>query len=408
MALEIFAGAFLSASLHVLFDRLASSEELLLELGMKLLVVDKVLDHAEVKQFTDERVKRWLVRVKNAVYDAEDLLDEITTEALRRKMEAADSQTGPTHVLNSFSTWFKAPLADHQSMESKVKMIIGKLEVLAQAIDVLALKGDGKKLPQRLPSTSLVDECCVYGRDEIKEEMIKRLLSDNTGRNKIDVISIVGMGGAGKTTLAQLLYNDGKVKGHFHLKAWVCVSEEFCLLKVTKSILEGIGSAASSHMQSENLDLLQQNLKDSLGDKKFLLVLDDVWEKCPSEGAGLRIPLLAAWEGLRIPLLAAGEGSKVVVTTRNRNVAKSCAHCWSLFENLAFENGASGPYPQLESIGRKIVAKCQGLPLAVKALGCLLYSKTDRRNGNKFWRLSRSPIASETMFCLLLHFPQGP
>ncbi|WKA00382.1 hypothetical protein VitviT2T_018739 [Vitis vinifera] len=168
MALEMFAGAFLSASLQVLFDRLASSEvwsfiggqnvseELLLELGMKLLVVDKVLDHAEVKQFTDERVKRWLVRVKNDVYDAEDLLDEITTEALRRKMEAADSQTGPTHVLNSFSTWFKAPLADHQSMESKVKKIIGKLEVLAQAIDVLALNGDGKKLPQRLPSTSLV------------------------------------------------------------------------------------------------------------------------------------------------------------------------------------------------------------------------------------------------------------
>ena len=64
-------------------------------------------------------------------------------------------------------------------------------------------------------------------------------------------------------------------------------------------------------MQSENLDLLQQKLKESLGDKKFLLVLDDVWEKCRSE-----------WEGLRIPLLAAGEGRKVVVTTRNPNVGK--------------------------------------------------------------------------------------
>ena len=135
-------------------------------------------------------------------------------------------------------------------------------------------------------------------------------------------------------------------------------------------------------MQSENLDLLQQKLKESLGDKKFLLVLDDVWEKCCSE-----------WEGLRIPLLAAGEGSKVVVTTRNPNVGKimradhthpleglSEAHCWSLFQKLAFENKDSCPYPQvLESIGRKLVAKCRGLPLAVKALRSLLYSKTDRR-----------------------------
>ena len=117
MALELVGGAFLSASLQVLFDRLASSEvwsiiggqkvsdKLLLELRTKLLVVDKVLDHAEVKQFTDGGVKNCLVTVKNVVYDAEDLLDEIATEALRCKMEDSDSSS-------SFSTWFKAPRAD--------------------------------------------------------------------------------------------------------------------------------------------------------------------------------------------------------------------------------------------------------------------------------------------------------
>ncbi|XP_034701830.1 putative disease resistance RPP13-like protein 1 isoform X2 [Vitis riparia] len=395
MALELVGGAFLSASLQVLFDRLASSEvwsfiggqkvskELLLELREKLRVVDEVLDHAEVKQFADKEVKRWLVGVKNAVYDAEDLLDEISTEALRRRMEAADSQTGLTDALNSFSTRLMAPLADHPSMELRVKMIIRKLEVHAETKDKLGLKpGDGEKLPQRSPSTSLQDDSCVFGRDKVKEEMIKRLLSDNVSTNRIDVISIVGMGGAGKTTLAQLLYNDARVKGHFALTAWVCVSEEFLLVRVTKLILEEIECATLSDMQSSNLNLLQKKLKKSLADQKFLLVLDDVWKKgCSSE-----------WDQLRIPLLAAGKGSKVVVTTRDSDVATimradhthpleglSQAHCWSLFEKLAFENGASGPYPHLESIGRKIVAKCQGLPLAVKALGRLLYPKTDGR-----------------------------
>ena len=322
--------------------------------------MDAVLNHAEAKQFTEPAVKEWLLHVKGTLYDAEDLLDEIATEALRCKMEADDhSQTGSAQVWNSISTWVKAPLANYRSsIESRVKEMIGKLEVLEKAIDKLGLKpGDGEKLPPRSPSTSLVDESCVFGRNEIKEEMMTRLLSDNVSTNKIDVISIVGMGGAGKTTLAQLLYNDSRVKGHFALTAWVCVSEEFLLVRVTKLILEGIGCATPTDMQSENLDLLQLKLKGSLGDKKFLLVLDDVWEKGCSE-----------WDRLRIPLLDAGKGSKVVVTTRNTKVAAvmqavhphyllgelSAEDCWSLFKKLAFENGDSTTFPQLESIGRKI------------------------------------------------------
>ena len=123
--------AFLSASLQVLFDRLASrdvlsfirgrklSDALLKRLERKLLVVHAVLNDAEVKQFTNPYVKKWLVLLKEAVYDAEDILDEIATEALRHKMEAAES------------TWVPAPF-DSQSMESRVKEIIDRLEEMAQ------------------------------------------------------------------------------------------------------------------------------------------------------------------------------------------------------------------------------------------------------------------------------------
>ncbi|RVW70978.1 putative disease resistance RPP13-like protein 1 [Vitis vinifera] len=150
-----------------------------------------------------------------------------------------------------------------------------KLMITPRLAQLRSFTSNGEKLPPRSPSTSLVDESRVFGKNEIKEEMMTRLLSDNISTNKIDVISIVGMGDAGKTTLAQLLYNDARMEERFDLKAWVCVLEEFLLVRVTKLILEGIRCATPSDMQSDNLDLLKLKLKGSLGDKKFLLVLDD-------------------------------------------------------------------------------------------------------------------------------------
>ena len=94
MALELVGGVFLSASLQVFFDRLASSkvldfirgqklsDSLFNKLKIKLLIADAVLNHAEMKQFTDLAVKEWLLHVKDTLYDAEDLLDKIATEAL--------------------------------------------------------------------------------------------------------------------------------------------------------------------------------------------------------------------------------------------------------------------------------------------------------------------------------------
>eukprot|EP00261_Vitis_vinifera_P032016 XP_019073259.1 PREDICTED: putative disease resistance RPP13-like protein 1 isoform X4 [Vitis vinifera] len=400
------ADVLLSASLQVLFERLASpelinfirrrnlSDELLSELKRKLVVVLNVLDDAEVKQFSNPNVKEWLVHVKGAVYDAEDLLDEIATDALRCKMEAADSQTGGTLKAwkwNKFSASVKTPFAI-KSMESRVRGMIDLLEKIAlEKVGLGLAEGGGEKRsprPRSPISTSLEDDSIVVGRDEIQKEMVEWLLSDNTTGDKMGVMSIVGMGGSGKTTLARRLYNDEEVKKHFDLQAWVCVSTEFLLIKLTKTILEEIRSPPTS---ADNLNLLQLQLKEQLSNKKFLLVLDDVWNLNPRDEGYMELSDREGWERLRTPLLAAAEGSKIVVTSRNKSVAEamkaapthdlgklSSEDSWSLFKKHAFGDRDPNAFLELERIGRQIVDKCQGLPLAVKALGCLLYSKDEK------------------------------
>uniref|UniRef100_F6H8Z2 Disease resistance RPP13-like protein 1 n=1 Tax=Vitis vinifera TaxID=29760 RepID=F6H8Z2_VITVI len=388
MAGAIVGGALLSASIEVLLHRMASREvltflrrqrlsaTLLRKLRIKLLAVQVVLDDAEAKQFTKSAVKDWLDDLKDAVYDAEDLLDDITTETLRCKMES-DAQTSATQVRDITSASLN-PFGG--GIESRVEEITDKLEYLAQEKDVLGLKeGVGEKLSQRWPATSLVDESGeVYGREGNIKEIIEYLLSHNASGNKISVIALVGMGGIGKTTLAQLVYNDRRVVECFDLKAWVCVSDEFDLVRITKTILKEIDSGASEkYSDDSDLNLLQLKVKERLSKKKFLLVLDDVWNENYTN-----------WHMLQTPFTVGLNGSKIIVTTRSDKVASimrsvhihhlgqlSFEDCWSLFAKHAFENGDSSLHPELEEIGKGIVKKCKGLPLAAKTLGGALYSE---------------------------------
>jgi replication-associated recombination protein RarA len=178
-------------------------------------------------------------------------------------------------------------------------------------------------------------------------------------------------GGIGKTTLAQLVYKDNSVKEHFDLQAWVCVSDEFDVFRVMKTILEEVGSATIA--DSKNQNLLQLTLNEKLKGKKFLLVLDDV-----------RNENSADWEMLSTPFKVGEHGIVVIVTTRTDDVA-SIMHtipthrlktlleedCWLLFAKHAFGIN-SDAHSKLEVIGRKIVKKSKGLPLAAKTIRSLL------------------------------------
>lgn len=158
----------------------------------------------------------------------------------------------------------------------------------------------------------------------------------------------------GKTTLAKLVYNDESVKNHFDLKLWMHVYEDFTMPRLIKEIIDSITGCVN---ENSTVDQLQTRLRDSLKDKRFLLVLDDVWNDNPNK-----------WFQLRDLLMDGSKGSKLIVTTRKMSVAslmgtvppynlKGLSHkdCLSLFVKFAFEEGQEKQLQNLRRIGEQIV-----------------------------------------------------
>ncbi|XP_043714927.1 putative disease resistance protein RGA3 [Telopea speciosissima] len=419
---QLFGGSFLSAFLQVAFDRFASPEllDFLLQWEIDLdeveslkrtsAMIQALSDEAEVKQFTNGAVKMWLDHLKQLLYDADDILDEYATELLRLKLESAH-QTQQVYNITE-------ELRGIKRSGSKVKEINQRLKTVTQEGVALGLNssmgfGSSRSLVfnQRPPTSSLVNKYKVFGRVEDMEKIVGWLLSDKTPKtpspsdnsNNFSVLPIVGMGGVGKTTLAQLVYNDEKVRKHFHLKAWVCVSEDFNMLRLTKEILE---SAIGPSPVSLSLDLLQMKLQEVLSEKRFLLVLDDMWNENYER-----------WDALSTVFAFSKPGSKILVTTRNKGVASivrtvpnnhclkglSDEACFSLVRRHTFmDENTSDANQKLELFGQEIVKKCKGLPLAVKTLAGLLRDKRESSQWkaileNEIWDLKESEILPSLM-----------
>ncbi|KAG4381854.1 hypothetical protein GLYMA_15G230700v4 [Glycine max] len=388
--LECVGGAFLSSFLGTVFQKLASpqvldffrgtkiDQKLRKDLENKLFSIQAVLDDAEQKQFGNMQVRDWLIKLKVAMLDVEDVLDEIQHSRLQVQPQS-ESQTCTCKVPNFFKS---SPVSSfNKEINSSMKNVLDDLDDLASRMDNLGLKkasglvagsgsgsGSGGKVPQ---STSSVVESDICGRDGDKEIIINWLTSDTD--NKLSILSIVGMGGLGKTTLAQLVYNDPRIVSKFDVKAWICVSEEFDVFNVSRAILDTITDSTD---HGRELEIVQRRLKEKLADKKFLLVLDDVWNESRSK-----------WEAVQNALVCGAQGSRILVTTRSGKVSSTMGskehklrllqedYCWKLFAKHAFRDDNLPRDPGCPEIGMKIVKKCKGLPLALKSMGSLLHSK---------------------------------
>ncbi|KAM6570817.1 hypothetical protein CsatB_018802 [Cannabis sativa] len=397
MATELVAGALLSASLQVLFERLASKEipklfqgkkstlKLLDKMKTRLLSANKLLNDAEEKQLRDDNVREWLFKLQDAIYQADDLVDMMDYEALRSKLKDHDQSASccSTKVFCRLRSMPPFAFNFHKAVQSDATEILGTLDDLLAQKDALGLREGLQNTSSQRPPAPLLEQSDVYGRDAEREVIVDLLLKDDVdGGTSISVIPIVGMGGIGKTTLAQLVYDDVRVKHHFELRVWVTVSDQFDISKITREIFEGV---TSYKCDIKNPDEIRRKLKESLQGKKFMFVHDDVWNES-----------YTLWDSLKSCFDSGANGSKIVVTTRSEAVASTMASghvhhlttlldddCWQLFVKHAFgpNDDLSTKYKDLEELGRKIVHKCKGLPLAIKSLGGLLRSE---RNAEKW------------------------
>lgn len=224
------------------------------------------------------------------------------------------------------------------------------------------------------------------------------------------VLPVVGIGGVGKTTLVQDVYKDPNVMNSFEVRAWACVSDFLDIKQVTVDILQSIDEEGNHQfISSHSLDNIQKILVSKLKRRKFLIVLDDVWS-CSN------------WELMCAPFSCGVPGSKIIITTRHRDIANTVGTIpsvtlrgleddpfWSLFKQKAF--GDANIFDNLASIGRKIANKLNGIPLAAKTIGKLLHKQLTSEHwisilDSNLWELRQGP--DDIMPALLLSYKHLP
>ncbi|XP_057740681.1 putative disease resistance protein RGA3 [Arachis stenosperma] len=346
-----------------------------------------VLSDAELKQGQDAKVAHWLKKFKKVLYDADDLLDDVFIEDLRRKrMSKVRGFFSKADILIRF----------RPKLASKIEKVQKEFNNVAEEMSKLNLSPNSVVLKQDECSwretTSSVLQSEIIGREENKREMVNLLKQTHPNQN-VSLIVVVGMGGLGKTALAQLVYNDAKDQKLFQKYMWVCVSEDFTVKTVLKKMLESLKKDAGG----DSSEALQQKLQEELNGQKYMLVLDDVWNEDHLK-----------WSNLRTHLMCGGQGSKLLVTTRSTLVSQAMGidepyvlrgltdeQSWTLLKNLTFGEDSTKMSSKFQTIGEKIAKKCEGVPLAIRTIGGFLRARVQETdqwssllNGD-IWRLCK-------------------
>ncbi|CAL4990932.1 unnamed protein product [Urochloa decumbens] len=375
---EALAGLLTSAVVGIAKDKLASAiaeqANLLWNFGDDLEDMHSMLESisaamqdAERRSGKDKLVQLWLKRLKNAALDISDLVEDYqdTSDRLTAKkpgviscLPVARKKIVVANRMKSMREGLRKINKDFRDFNFSV----GSTSTLVEQHD------DIRETSSQLPEKPII------GRNGEKQEIIN-ILSAGTNNDETVIIAIHGLGGMGKSTLAQQVYNDAQFKNYEH-RIWVYVSRDFSLKKIGNSIISLIQTGGQQNKHT--LEEINKCLDNLLHGKKVLIVLDDLWEEKDTELGKLRSMLQVGKKGTTVD---------VIVTTRKEDIASKVSTCkpyklqplkdytcWEIIKRHSrFEDQHN--QERLGQIGLDIAKKCGGVPLAAQALGYMLQSK---------------------------------
>ncbi|KAA8533110.1 hypothetical protein F0562_033357 [Nyssa sinensis] len=369
------------------------------ELRDDLESMKSFLQDAEARSETNQGIRTWVKQVTDAAYDTEDVLEVfLLLLSPPRGVGFFHSFRKGYHFIKKLRTRHQLAL-QIQQIKIKVKGISERRDAFSfRRIDDPTSSIANLQLQTwhdpRLASL-FIDEADVVGIENPKSLLISWLVE---GEMTLTAISVVGMGGLGKTTLVKKAYDSVSVKKYFDCHAWITVSRSFTTVELLRAALKGF-LEATKEPTSEGIDTMNDlelvnKLRNHLQQKRYVVVFDDVWS-------------VNAWEAVKFALPDCNCGSRIIFTTRIGDVAASLEttghtyhlrplpdeEAWTLFCMKAFRGKHNGVCPgELEEMSRSILKKCGGLPLAIVTIGGLLSKKN---NEVLEWKKVHDSLATE-------------
>ena len=353
----------------------------------ELEMIQSFLKDADTRAEKEEMnnvLKTWVKQVREEAFQIEDVIDEyilyFVKQPYRRKQCFHFLEKAFQFTIKVKARYVIASKIQHISnnLKEKREMAVG---FCFNAIDQREPSSDTGSAPWHDPRVvaHFIEETEVVGIESHRNKLINWLVKRPSNRT---VITVVGIGGVGKTTLVKKVYDNEKVVAHFNCRAWITVSKSYKMEELFRNMIKQFYEARKESAPKEINTMEEvkviEVLRRYLLEQRYVVVFDDLWD-------------IGFWEHIKLALPNNDKGSGIVITTRNEDVAPTHSEsslCYvhkhlpltsdkalELFYKKVFQAEEGNCPRELVELSCKIVGRCEGLPLAVVVIGGLLSSE---------------------------------